>query len=977
MTNTTKHSDDDLWVSLSDFKLISKRMRNKIILSACILGAVAVFYALTRPIEYISTAAFREKATNSVGVTTGGLTAMLLNGSSGQSNHSEAISTMKSRTMISRLVQELGLQASLVPKKGKIESLTNIMHNLVVEYALLRKKQGPVFADMLPEVTVQNIRYDGEVPLGMHVTFVSDDTFQIASSRREDPLTGTVGRPVVMKGATFTIIRNHNLPLVQKEYVLCISPLLKAVEHVSAKLNIDTDKEDKTLLRLKYADLNRHRTAEVLNRLMDIYRQHLKEEQRRISDEQIAYLETRQEEMQSCLRHMMGEHATVLAADITHLGFPDAMTAMNFFSAMQQQYMQQQLGIDLELKRLEEARSGTGAISEKIIQTNDSTGMNTIVQRIRLLKQQADSIELALGNDWSNRSEVAVNSETISQLFEKLKDVRNLATEANTIAATVESSVLPDVKMTLFKDPRFKVRSWCDKLKSTQEASQERIICTQHFLTYLNNLQHLFQVYQNVIEERLTHQRDIQREFQGIDLDTAKELYLGYSRELSNTEAEAAQKRFTITQLEDPAFEISSLSAVLRDPVSEKMITEASPLVLALKDENNRTEKEHQRSRNELLVHKGFLSAHLNQMVQLLELHENLLKEKIQSLQAATLGLIQQEVSLLENHLADQIDGRLEQLSQERKVIDQHQQNLQEMASKLPEKWVAEKLIDQQMELNRRMVEEITKLVESKNTSSNLELVQSAPVDSAIPPVQPKSPLTLFFAIFGVAFGGLLMMGFGIVKAIATGMPVTEENLKLAGHKVAGKLSGRYQEDSTKPLPDQDLETLRRLILLLKGSMVTEPTQGRTIALVQGSEGVNYSLHLASLLAKKRDKVLLMSLFFDQPSEEHGLLQYLEGHDSKPQVTHREDYDLIMPGGISRFAHELFDTENFHKLLKDLEAQYDWIFLITHARPDSAEAGQLIQLCDQSVVTIDDHTWNDIKPALKVSPGTNLVFLIA
>lgn len=971
-------SDNDIWVSLSDFKLICKRIKKKIFWGAGIVSCLAILYVLLKPIEYYSTAAFREKGNNNGGVPTTSLTTMLLGGGSGRSgNHSEAISTMKSRNMISHLIEELNLQGSISPRETHYQDLSNVRDNLIIELALFNKKQGPIFKDEWPAISLKHISYAGEAPFGARVVFINDTDFDVHFSRQKDPIRGHIGTPISLEGASFTIERNPSQELSHNEYNLTIIPLNDAVDNVLARIQIDTDRDDKTLIKLKYRDTNRYRAAAVLNGLMSIYQRYLKDEQTRVSNEQLAYLQGRQEEMQARLRKMMDEHAAVLAADMTHLGFPDATAAMNFFAAIQQQHMQQQLNIDLELKRLEELQGNKGAAYEKILPTNDPSGMSTIVNRIRNLKQQADGIELALGNDWSDSSEIADSQDSLHNLFEKLREVKTLTDEVVYLSTVVENGQLPDLDGTILKDPKYKVRSWCERLQATQDNSRERVICKNHFLTYLDNLSHIFQVYNHVIEERLTHLRDIQREFQGIDLDIARELYLNYSKELNALEAESQQKRFIVAHLEEPTFEVSSLSAVLKDPVSERIIAVASPLVLSLKDQNNRSQKEQDRLRNELEVHKGFLSDHLNQMVQLLELREKLLKEKIQALQAATLGLIQQEVSILENHLAEQISGRVDQLVQERRVVEDHQSSLQEMASKLPEKWVLEKLIAQQMEMNGRMVEEITKLVESKNTSSKLELIQSAPVDEAQPPVKPKPPKTLFYAIFGAILGGLTVSGFGIVKAIATGMPATEENLKLAGHKVAGRLSDSIQRDMAKPLMDLDLETLRRLSFILS-SNVSKAVHGQAVACILGPEGINYTPHLASLFAKKGKKTLILPLFFDEPSEQQGILQYLEGRTITPKIVHHESYDTMHSGGISRFALELFDGEKFRDLLKSVGSNYDWIFVVTKANCFSAEACHLIHTCNQSVVSIAEETWEQLRPVFKAAEGSsshNLAFL--
>ncbi len=98
------------------------------------------------------------------------------------------------------------------------------------------------------------------------------------------------------------------------------------------------------------------------------------------------------------------------------------------------------------------------------------------------------------------------------------------------------------------------------------------------------------------------------------------------------------------------------------------------------------------------------------------------------------LDLVQQQVSVSEKHLAEYTQAHLEQLKQERAYIVQSLQEIAQEMSFLPQKWVAEQMIRHQTKISGSLVEEVNRLVESKNISHHLRTFQSGPLDSATTP---------------------------------------------------------------------------------------------------------------------------------------------------------------------------------------------------------------------------------------------------
>jgi len=397
------------------------------------------------------------------------------------------------------------------------------------------------------------------------------------------------------------------------------------------------------------------------------------------------------------------------------------------------------------------------------------------------------------------------------------------------------------------------------------------------------------------------------------------------------------------------------------------MIKKASTLVLTLRDQNNQSVREQERLKEELDLQRTFLSLHLKQTVQLMQLNKQLIDEKVFALQNVSIELIHRQISLLENTLKDYLESRLENLRQERVLINEHLKHIRNDMASLPKKWAAEQLLEQEVETNKLIVEEIAKMVESKNITHNLEMIQSAPIDLSIPPVHPIMPKVFLFTILGFLFGGLFGSGLAFGKTITKGIDASPDNLRQMGYSVAGKLSSGYHGDGAAPISDGDLETLRRL------QSYVDP-EGKLLLLVEG-RGPDYSKDLSALFKKKNKKVLRIYLDFDSSTSDikSGLLQYLEGSVSSPTIHSGEEGDLILPGGMSRFSTELLSSEAFHSLIDQLKQRYDWIIGITHASPASVEADSLLTLFPNVVVTLSDEKVEE----LSNYPDRKTVFLFA
>lgn len=967
--------DENFLITAGDILLICGKAKYKIAFFTFLFAALFGFYCLTRPVQYLAEATFRER--HKPAADAGRSLSLSLLAGLPDGSESGAASMMKSRKLMEELFQMMGLQAVISKDQYNFQIFNNIKNNLYVEYAYFRNLQAPAIQDPSPIIKAKNIVYDQETPIGFRLVFDSENSYRLLKLDRQEIGTGQLEEPFVGPNFTFTIIRCCDEPLTGVELKLALLPLSLTAEKVAKKIQAVHDSHDKGLLKLSFKCCNRHEGSETLNNLMTIYQNYMRREQQRITYEQIAYLNKRQDETALQLKSMMEKHAHSLSNNM--------MTMESLFQN-QQSYSAKILLMDLELKRLQHSLDDGVTYYDRLgSDSGDPVIINQILQDIRIYKQKADGIDLALRNMPAKETEVLRNA--FHDQLAELENLRLSIAEGKSLLTDLLNNTQTTTKGPLIRNPKYLIQEWNQRLRENETAflkapgDQKPMYkecmenCRAYYIAYLANIIRFLEVEESIGQERLTNLQSPQLKFQGIDLDTANQLYANYSRSLNEVESDILHYQFIVDQMKDPGFEPSSLSSVLSDPVSKDIISKAGSLALMLKDEANRSQRELDRLKEDLALQKSFLILHVEQTLQLQYLRKNLYQENILSLQNATLNLVQQQISVLEKHLDEYISSRIENLKQEKLVFESQQQDLKEEMQKMPSKWASEKLIDQHLEMSRKMVEKITELVESKNLSTNLDIAQSSPIDHAIPSLHPLKPRLLLFILLGALTGGFLSSGFFISRSIIVGVPATQENLLLQGQHVAGVILKTYLKGKIEPLLDADLETLRRAIAHV--ASVESEGEGQTLLLLT-SHGIDYSHHFAELFGRSGFKVLLLPITFDEESSQEempGLIQYIEGKIVLPKINARTTYDFVAPGGVSRYSGEMAASRRFQEFLKIAVKEYDWVIAVSHALPASGEAENLVSSFQNSIITIIDEKLRDLKPYTQIALKKKISFI--
>lgn len=966
--------DQERPLALADLWRLIRRKWRPIALWAVACGALAAWVALSRPLTYHAEGTFRDKGkTGGFNQGRDGVLTALLTGVGGGSPDQDTVSLFKSRRLMEPTIRQMGLQVAMVEKSSPWRPFGMFLDNLCLEKAYFTGNTCALFADTGQLVSARDVHFVGETPINFQLFFDDDERYRVEDSDGQVIAQGSLGVPCQAGPVIWTLDQVLPESLTGRTYAITVSPLASTSKRLAGALKIKPAEEREKVLKLTFKFPDRLVATEFVNRLMAAYQEFLLGENKRMADVQLAYLRDRQQASMQELQAYMAEQADNLTSDLTKTGIFDTQKELEFLLTGRQKCSAKVIENEFDFRRFKRwslEQPGNFRVLTAI------DGLPELVtnslEHISELEQQRDTLEVAL--QYVPQSNQDQSRAHMDRQLDELQQVRQRGQEAEILLAVMHTSApiagellaraTPSTAAWLQRMQDLKAQMNVAQPQERAQMEQQWQMLRDTFVTYLENQQRLCQVYERVVQERVAHQHNPDRELQGIDLDTANHIYITLNQQQNETESTMRQNHFVLAELADPLFEISSVGGTLLDPVSSNIVAAASKIVLSLKDSDNRSEREKVRLREELAQQRAFLKAHLEQTNQLLALRVDFLKEKIRGLQKVLLDLTQQQISVCTKHLNDYLAAKLDHLDTERSLLNETQRELRQQMALLPTRWVAERIVLHQLNLNMALVQEVSKLVESKNIANNLETVQASALDQAIPPNLPQRPQLLLFAILGAVLGGALAVGGVVLNGLRQGLAASPENLRLAGQRIAGYLGGGEKEQ---------LEALRRLTAQL--CVGGEPD----VLLLMTGRGPDYSSKLASLLSKrggkvlrvKKGKVLRVMVGFDRDGPP-GLLQFFEGQAAKPAIQKKEDYDEITSGGLSPYRSEFISSARFQALLQVLRRRYQTILLVSPVHPDSAEAENLAAHFDHMAITLAGERLEDLEPLLRVPHCTFL-----
>jgi hypothetical protein len=958
-------------VSLSDIWLLVRKQKRRLALGATIGAMLLGCSAVIRTPTYVARATFRDRPMTHSGLSSNLKDLLVPTSSASTSGGDQGLSEiMLSRSLLTRPIQELSLQAIVAPVRGNPYSLKQrISNNIKIELSRLRKRRRLPIADSSLPIGCQEILFDGELPDGIRVRFISEDEFDLYTSKRQPILRGKIGEVINCPPFHGKIIRLSDERLKGKSFVIGLLPLQEVVELIEASTTVTCLGEGSSLVEVSYCHPDRHQAAAIANAIVEAYLTSLRDHCDYRAGEQLSYLEERQRETLVKLRQFMVNNAAQLSDSLGAGHFLDLDSEIAFLGQMKSRYEDHLLKNELEIKLLDMVEGADSRFCDLHFKSN---ALNRMIREIQTLQHQRDALDFAL------KSKGELNPSVTDKLFQtQIADLQRLQREAEEIQvllACVEANTSLPNSLAILDVGNTSLSSWLDHINESQQnallagnAESSPAVASEweqeksNFAAYLHNQLQTALVQIKIVQDRLAYQQNISSQFEGVDLETSQSLYLKYSSELDEVQRSIRQLSYALDHIHDPDFEISSLAATLTDSVSCEMISAASATLFALSDESNRSDRECARLQSRLDLQRRFVAEHVARVVDLCREHEKLVHEKLRAVQEVKLDLLHQSISILERELADYMAAHKKSLRHEQLVYNQHLKEIHAHMGHLPERWLSEREVDLCMGMAVGMVESLTEMVESKNIAYNLEVVESEPLDLALPPTIPNPPRLLLFAMLG-AFLGFGAAGLTLtLTSMGKGFPASPEGLTYLGFTVAGRLDATPLSETN--LSQHNVEILRKIMAGL------DEARGGGSALIAMGEESQIGHRIATLFAKRGEKVLLIdcSLRRGEDYPTATLIQYLEGHTELLQPLRRKEYDYIPSGGASRYAPELLSSSRFTRLIQWAQSQYDLVLLMTEADATQAETQLLIRQTTRAAISLNRETTSSLQPLLQAA----------
>ena len=889
---------------------------------AAFLGFLFVFYqTITKEPQYIIEATFKEGVEKSN--SSGGIKEFLGGFSGIGGSQPQALVLMKSNQVLRPLAERFGLQATVPHSLGRISNgLRKIRNSLLAERGQL-----------LPEVdwfAFENVHCEEEGGTSYRLRFLDPQNFHVLNAAGEKVADATVGTPVQLPDVCFTCSKVPARLLFRKQYSLNIEPWYNTTQGLKGSLKILSQKANSSIYDLTLFWPDRKLGTAILNGLMEEYRRYLKRDYNQTAAEQMANLEQKQLQVYQKMEHMFDEYAAFLKSTIKEKGFTNFKEELIGYLEPHEKLRAKLYEIDISLARFTQNDPSLFLAEDSLY----AHSLAEIISQKQDLKQERDLLELSF--------QQGALGQGMEKHFEELSALRVQREETEKLLQAMQQTdqwALPSSF------------SWAQGFQTAADHVD--------FSGYLGNHLRLLSVREKILQERLSHLGGVPTEFAGIDLKTSRALFTGYLSKLD--EAEAAMRHYAHLkeEVQQKDFEMGSLAAVLKDPVSQKLIEQASQISLQLKDEKHHSSKEGERWSEEITLHRKLLSEHLEQLWKVEELNADLIRERIAALQGVSLDCINQQISVLDERLRQSITDHQKTLNEEKKLVLAKMEELRTFASNLPDRWKLENWLKLKTDMGIRIVEVMTELVESKTIGHQLHHVESKPLDLAIAPRFAKKPkLYLLSAIGG--FGASFLVFFVLlIRAILKGFPTFSRKLIAMRYPFAGKISAFCDGPEVESLTGPDLETLRRLILFLEET----PTK-KTVGLI-GGVGPDYSHSLAQNLFRMGRQTVVIRCDFNakfQDSDRPGLLQWLEGPMTDIPVRRGNGFDFIPAGGFSPFSMEALQSSHFKTLLERCKAAYDFVFIWLPSPLDLAEVNALLSLSEKAIVTVAGEQTEQLTP---------------
>lgn len=925
-------------------------------LSACLV-VLAVLYATLSTPSYESLASFKSKKD---GADDKSSIQEIFSLSSADASSSSVV-LFNSRPLLDPAIEQTGLQGVIEPSSLIKLFSQNLLKNLRLEWAFFSLQKDEVLNPLSHQLRLSNVVYQGSKLRKIRLKFSDYGRFQAFSTKDNQKLgEGKLNAPFQFDQGTLTVNSSANPSSLPKEVTIKLLPLDIARKKVLKKLAVDPDPASDCVVLLAFSNPDQQVAAAFLNNLMAAYKAYMQSEKNEKTEIQLNYLAQRYQTVTHSFQNELDAYASRMKADAENVGFLDSATELRDLTGELKLKERELTKVEAEITRL------SSSITDNYLYCDPSFNIEAIrdlLQKKRFNQQKLYTLELALkGSSLIPESPKNSLQKSYQEAIETLSAQKEEAIEAIAQLETNKDIILS--QSPLFESEL--IRKWTqDYNQQLQNLSssdaQESLSQYRSFYHLKHNLLHFFKENQNLLNIQIKNIAFKASSFEPKNASTHKNLEPQTSEALFQSHTASLEKvsqafnkcSYVYGQLLSPDFPINALSGFLEDETSKDVIKRASLLYLDLQDRSNFTKKERERKVEQINIYKQSLLLHLKRSMGLLQLEKSNLENSIQSLQFLTLNSCKQQNSILDASLDNFVQTRLETLEKEKNHLLKQVNSIKEKMSFTPFRWARQQSLKVKTEVNRAILEEVSKLVESKNVESNLSVVESKPLEKASLAINPNPPFILFKALLGYLLALSFFFMYACFKLNQNGPYLSED---LLGNALLGKLalkSGCNFDSLPIPskLPENDLETLRQTCRSLD---LYEKTSSVLITL---NECPNFIPNLCQIL--KLNKKSSFVLHFTENSQSNSMQGFLKNSSSIQK--NRFGCDVVLLDAKEDFLVEALHQDEFKEKIETFKNVYDVFILSFEKTPSPSLHAAMKQYTQYSIICFYNQLATDVQ----------------
>ncbi len=359
------HDKSYVILSLYDFWDAFKQSKKIMLWFALFAGAIAFLYQLNKPILFTAEGTFKIPTSSEVSK------AFELFSEFKSDHFIQAENPkqfLRSYPVLEDAVRHLNLQGHLsFPTSYSFPRRLWYHFKTERAYLYLTKKQRPassilaahvlvpdqiLIPDRIPFLELSEATYEGELSLKGTVHFDDEEHFTFFDARGKPLCQGAIGEKISWEQGCFTLCKKGKVRLKGRSVALTWIPLSHAVHSLEKSIEVKRDKENTSLLHVRYWHQNRHFAASVVNAVMKGYQHFVQREGYDKISKQLSYLSFRQGEMESQLDQVLEQHRKSIEECLGTGHFLSLQEEIAFMGRSQAECEKQLLQLKTEMLRL-------------------------------------------------------------------------------------------------------------------------------------------------------------------------------------------------------------------------------------------------------------------------------------------------------------------------------------------------------------------------------------------------------------------------------------------------------------------------------------------------------------------------------------------------------------------------------------------------------------------------------------------------